>query len=321
MKKILITGVNGFVASHFLDFLEDNGYKFEIFGVDISEKFLYIRDYKNIKINYFQIDLLDQDKISKLLLEIHPTYILHLASYSSVAYTWEYPIKSFVNNTNIFLNLIETLHVNKLTTRVLSVGSSEEYGNVKKTEVPLKETSPLNPISPYAVARVSQEMLSKVFANSLGLDIVITRSFNHIGPRQRDSFVIPSFVKQAVDAKKQGLKKTNLYTGDISVIRDFLDVRDVVKAYFLLFEKGISGEIYNICSGNAYSLQEIINIIAKQLDIEINIIIDETRIRPNDNKIILGDNEKLKKATSWEQDFSLERSITEIINYFNNPNE
>ena len=321
MKKIVITGVNGFVASHFIDFLEDNDYKFEIIGVDIFETFLYKRDYRNLKINYYQIDLLDQDKISKLLIEIQPTYILHLASYSSVAYSWEYPIKSFVNNTNIFLNLIETIHINKLKTKVLSVGSSEEYGNVKETEVPLKETSPLNPISPYAVARVSQEMLSKVFANSLGLDIIITRSFNHIGPRQRDSFVIPSFIKQAVDAKKQGLKKMNLYTGDVSVIRDFLDVRDVVKAYFLLFKKGVSGEIYNICSGRAYSLHEIISIIAKQLDIEINIIIDKQRIRPNDNRIILGDNKKLKKSTSWEQDFSLERSIADIILYFSNTNE
>jgi GDP-4-dehydro-6-deoxy-D-mannose reductase len=317
MRKYLITGANGFVASHFLDLLESLSIEVEIVVLDLSDQFsLAGKTFKYLHLSYYQMNLLDSEKIKRLLIDFQPDYILHLASYSSVAYSWEKPVESFVNNTNIFLNLVDAIQKHDLHARLLSVGSSEEYGNVRPEDIPLRENTPLNPLSPYAVARVSQEMLSKVYADSLNLDAVMTRSFNHIGPGQRSTFVVSSFIKQAVDAKLSGKSEMVLTTGDVTIIRDFLDVRDVVSAYNLLFEQGKCGEIYNICSGISHALSDIIAIIADQLQMQITINVNPHLIRPNDNKIIVGDNSKLVKTTGWNQRYSLEQSIEDIISYF-----
>jgi GDP-4-dehydro-6-deoxy-D-mannose reductase len=163
-----------------------------------------------------------------------------------------------MNNTNIFLNNCEVIRKNNIKCRMLSIGSSEEYGNVSDYCILIKESELINPFSPYAVARVSQEMLSQCYVTSYKLGIILTRSFNHIGPRQRDIFVIPSFVKQILNGIRNVQNKIVLSTGNVSIIRDFLDVLDDVRAYYLLLEKGITGELYNVCSGNGYSLKEIL---------------------------------------------------------------
>jgi GDP-4-dehydro-6-deoxy-D-mannose reductase len=245
-----------------------------------------------------------------------PTHIVHLASFSSVSKSWDNPIDSFMNNTNIFLNIVEIIRKNKISCRLLSVGSSEEYGNVSDGCIPIKETMNLRPVSPYAIARVSQEMLSQCYVSSYGLDIVLTRSFNHLGPGQREIFVIPSFVKQILVAKKEGKLQVDLHTGDISIVRDFIDVRDVVKAYYKLLEKGISGELYNICTGIGRSLEDIINMLASLLEVKIRIKIEQDKIRPNDNKIIIGDNSKINSHTEWKPEITLADSLQDLINYW-----
>ena len=149
-------------------------------------------------------------------------------------YSWQHPEDSFTNNCNIFLNLIDAIRKSSPNCRILSVGSSEEYGNVAHADLPIRENQPLNPLSPYAVARVSQEQLSRVYVDAFGMQIIMTRSFNHIGPRQDERFVIPSFVKQILGIKHSGLSKGEIETGDVSIIRDFVDVRDVVDAYYKL---------------------------------------------------------------------------------------
>lgn len=208
MEKILITGVSGFVAKHFLDFLEENQLKVQVLGLDILDTNLY-SDFSYVDFQYKRIDLLDQGEIENILFLFRPNYILHLASYSSVAFSWKNPILSFQNNVNIFLNLLEVIRKYSLKTRILSIGSSEEYGNINTDDIPLKETARLDPLSPYAVARVSQEMLSKLYSKSYGLDIVMTRSFNHIGPGQSDIFVVSSFVRRILEEKSNGIKKYN----------------------------------------------------------------------------------------------------------------
>jgi GDP-4-dehydro-6-deoxy-D-mannose reductase len=200
----------------------------------------------------------------------------------------------------------------------LSIGSSEEYGDIQNCNIPLKETNELNPISPYAVARVSQELLSRCYVLSYGIEIILTRSFNHIGPGQRETFVISYFVKQLVECKLKGMVNVTLYTGDISIIRDFLDVRDVVRAYYDLLEKGIAGELYNICTGIGYSLRDIINMIAEVMNISVETITDPEKIRPNDNKIIIGDNSKIKRIIGWSPRLTLMDSLKDLITYWNN---
>ncbi|MCC7332178.1 MAG: GDP-mannose 4,6-dehydratase [Flavobacteriales bacterium] len=316
-EKYLITGFSGFVSKHFLDFLNSKNVCAKVLGIDINADIPFdFSTYKTVSCSFVQLNLLDKNKVETIIQEFKPDYVLHLASFSSVAVSWKIPVESFTNNTNIFLNLIESIRTSGIKCRILSIGSSEEYGNSIHNQKPLEESDPINPLSPYAVARVSQEMLSKVYSESYGMDIIMTRSFNHIGTHQKDIFVIPSFVRKINAIKLGGENK--LITGDITIVRDFIDVRAVVEAYYLLFKKGKKGEVYNICNGVGTSLQEIITIISKIVDVEIIQETDVNLVRPNDNKIIIGSNKKLIKDTGWKNRYSLQDSLKEIISYYCN---
>lgn len=319
IDKFLITGFSGFVSKHFIDFLENNKIHAEVLGVDVNDdiKFDY-SSYTFVKCSFEKMDLLNKSSVERVISKFQPNYVLHLASYSSVALSWKLPVESFTNNTNIFLNLIETIRLSGLNCRILSIGSSEEYGNVLDGNVHLKEDHVLNPISPYAVARVSQEMLSKVYTDSYGMDIIMTRSFNHIGTHQKGIFVIPSFVNKMIALKENNDAVKELTTGDTTIIRDFVDVRAVVEAYYLLFKKGKKGEIYNICNEKGTSLNEVIQIISNILNIKVIRKTDPNLVRPNDNKIIIGSNEKLKNDTGWVNKYTLEESLKDIVDYYQN---
>ena len=312
--KLMITGINGFVAGHFLDYLETIDNDFEILGIGRSHSNLKTRE-NNIRINYNDLDLLDKQAVSKVVADFHPDYLLHLASVSSVGLSWKYPNESFVNNTNIFLNLIEELRHEQSKCRVLSIGSSEEYGIVASDQLPLDETAPLSPISPYAVARVSQEMISSLYAKGYGLDIVMTRSFNHIGPRQSDKFVIASFARQLTTIKKTGAHQAIIKAGDLNIIRDFVDVRDVVKAYYLLLKNGTAGEVYNICSGVGHSLRELLETMANMMQLELIIETDPDLIRPADNPIIIGSQKRIIEKIGWRPEISIDKSLEDILDW------
>ena len=205
MKKIVITGFSGFVASHFVEFLYNRNEDVRVYGLDRGAvTYDYERYTDRIPIEFEQIDLMDSARLRMIISDIRPDYILHLASFSSVAYSWKHPEESFSNNCNIFLNLVDAVRQACPKCRILSVGSSEEYGDILHADLPLRENQPLNPISPYAVARVSQELLSKVYVHAFGMQIIMTRSFNHVGPRQDERFVIPSFIRRILDIKRSG---------------------------------------------------------------------------------------------------------------------
>ena len=305
MKKYLITGVNGFVGRYFVECLRKYEPESNVLGVDIG-------DIANVAdIEYKKIDLRDGEAVSKMIAEYKPDYIVHLAAMSSVAQSWQEPATCFLNNTSAFLNIAEAVRLQALNSRILSVGSSEEYGIYNE---PMQEIFNLHPKSPYSVARLSQEYLSKLYVDRFGTDIVMTRSFNHIGPRQSDRFVIPSFIKQLVAISRGAENK--MLVGNIEVIRDFLDVRDVVEAYYLILQKGKMREVYNVCSGQGRKLREIITTTADLLGIEPNVIIDEARVRPNDMLRVVGDNTKLKTQLGWKQKYTLEETLQDIIDYW-----
>ncbi|HMD00576.1 MAG TPA: GDP-mannose 4,6-dehydratase [Ferruginibacter sp.] len=316
--KILLTGFSGFVSKHFLDMMNVKEPGTEIIGIAREQPTFDIASFENLNIKFCRADLLDKASVDKILSEFQPEYILHLASVSSVALSWQTPYESFVNNTNIFLNVVEQVRLNKFKCRILSVGSSEEYGEVSEDLLPLAETYTLKPVSPYAVARVSQEMLSKIYAEGYDLDIVMTRSFNHIGPGQKENFVISSFAKQLIQMSQHPSGKNILIAGDVSIIRDFLDVRDVVEAYLLLLKNGKSGEIYNICSGHGRSLNEIIQTLASQLGINVTVKTDPARVRPNENKKVIGSNQKIREELGWAPKISFEESLADILSYWKN---
>lgn len=308
MRKILITGVCGFVAQHLIRHLLQREPDSELFGVDVAP----VCPWESLGVRYRQLDLIDKESLAAFLAELAPDWIIHLASVSSVSASWQKPVESFINNTNIFLNIVEALHRLGLKTRLLSVGSSEEYGNYPPEKMPLREEYELHPNNPYSVARVSQELLSRLYAHSYGLDIVITRSFNHIGPGQRDTFVVPSFVRQLVELSRHNGRGV-LHVGNIEIIRDFLDVRDVADAYYRLLRTGRSGEIYNVCSGRGTRLRTVIDTIAGFLGVDVDIQVDPARVRPADNLVIIGDNSKLRAATGWEPRHTLEATLKEMI--------
>ncbi len=314
--KYLITGFSGFVSKHFIDYLENNKIHAQILGIDIHELDFDISDYRNVSCQFEKVDLLNKLEVERIIHQFKPDYVLHLASFSSVALSWKKPVESFTNNTNIFLNLIDTIRLADFKCRILSIGSSEEYGNMESVDSHLMEEHTLHPISPYAVARVSQEMLSKVYVDSYNMDIIMTRSFNHIGTHQKEMFVIPSFARQLIALKNNGSEQKELTTGDTSIIRDFVDVRAVVEAYYLLFQKGKKGQIYNICSGFGTSLNDVIQKMATILNIHVTQKIDPNLVRPNDNKVIIGSNKKIKNDTGWENRFVLEQSLKDIIEYY-----
>lgn len=315
-KKILITGFSGFVSKHFCEYLENNKVKALIKGVDHHEPDFKYDNFEFLSFDFAKADLSFVEETERIIFDFKPDFILHLAAYSSVAYSWENPTLCFNNNINMFLNILEAIKKHNIETRVLSVGSSEEYGKIEKKFLPLKEATPLNPASPYAVARVAQEMLAKVYVNGYGMDIILTRSFNHFGPEQKDTFVVASFAKQLMMLKKNSASNGNLITGDISIVRDFTDVRDIVHAYYLLLQKGKKGEVYNVCSGKGVSLNEIISIMAEILDINIEISIDESLIRPGEIKEIIGSNEKIKKSLKWDTKYTLKQSLNDTLNYW-----
>lgn len=306
--KYLITGCSGFVAKHLVDHISAMENESTFLGIDLVEPlFEYHHEFSNI-------NLLDSEKLQRQIEKFKPDYILHLASFSSVAKSWNFPKECFSNNTNIFLNLVEAVRTSKVKTRILSIGSSEEYGIVDKDMLPLKETHTLRPISPYAVARVAQEQLSIIYSNSYSLDIVITRSFNHVGTGQLPVFVIPSIVKQFASCAPN--TTCTLTTGDLSIVRDFLDVRDVARAYYQLLKKGKSGEVYNVCSGKGHSIHEVINLISKIANKPYSIQEDPAFMRPNDNPVIIGSYEKLNQCTGWIPEIPLQDSLEAIYSSF-----
>ncbi|MBK9191858.1 MAG: GDP-mannose 4,6-dehydratase [Crocinitomicaceae bacterium] len=309
-QRILITGISGFVGYHLLSHYRANKAPVEILGVDLFHPKFEL----NANSEFKQIDLLDEEKVNNLIRDYRPDFVIHLASFSKVSDSWVSPIESFKNNTNIFLNLIEAIRKNCPTSKLLSIGSSEEYGIVDAKKVPLNENDELNPNSPYSVARASQEWMSKVYAKGFGIDVIITRSFNHYGTFQNDNFVLPSMVKQLCEIKKGNGSKL-LSVGNIDIVRDFIHVKDVVQAYTHLLEKGKSGEVYNICTGRGISLRDVIQIISDKLEIKPEITINKEFYRPNDNPIIIGDNTKLHNL-GWIPEISLEEGLDELIAFY-----
>lgn len=318
MKKLLITGISGFVGGHFVSYLANHDNSFEIHGISRSKPawgFLPLAQRPQDLFSFHEADLLDIPKIRLLLEEIEPDYIIHLAAQSSVAESWKTPVFSFMNNTNIFLNIIDTVRQNDNGARVLSIGSSEQYGIVSESDLPLTEETPQHPANPYAVARVAQEQLAKIYADGYGLDICCTRSFNHCGPGQSDRFVVSAIAKQFAQIV-HGLQDPVIHIGNGAIVRDFIDVHDVVAAYTLLLTKGKRGGVYNICSGTGRTIGDIVTLLAALKDIKVEIHQEQDQIRPIDNPRIIGSNKKIRDDLGWMPRISFEQGLLSLYDYW-----
>ena len=313
--RVLITGITGFAGSHLADYILANHPGVEVFGIvrwrSRMENVLHIRD----KVELIEADLKDLVSLQSCLAHIKPDRIFHLAAQSFVPASWKCPAETFAINAIGQINLFEAALSLKLKPRIQIAGSSEEYGQVFPDEIPMKETNPLRPLSPYAVSKVAQDMLGWQYFRSYGLPIVRTRGFNHTGPRRGDVFVTSSFAKQIVEVEK-GKRKPVIYVGNLEAKRDFTDVRDTVPAYWLSLEKGEPGEVYNIGSGKSVSMQEVLDTLLSLSKVKVKVEVDPKRLRPSDVPILLSDCTKFRKLTGWEPKIPFKKTLSDLLDYW-----
>lgn len=308
MTRYLITGISGFVGRHLLDCLDSVDPSAEILGLDRPRDIPFKTE--RAPFRFEALDMKNQNALETAIKQFKPDRIVHLAAQSSVRESWNNPAECISSNATIGANLFESVRKQSPDCRILFVGSAEVYAH---QDIALQEISPVNPKNPYALSRLLQENVCKFYVEEFGLDIVSTRSFLHIGPGQKPSFAIASFVAQLVEAQKNGKRQTVLKTGNVDLQRDISDVRDVVRAYFLLLEQGETGEIYNVCRGESCSLRNMIENIARLLKIEVAMEIMPTLLRRTDTKTVLGNNEKIRNRTDWTPNVSMEQTLRDMI--------
>ena len=315
MRRVLVTGVTGFAGSHLVDYLLPRG-DCELFGIlrwrSRTENIEHFRD----RITLLECDLRDATSTMDTIDKVRPDWIFHLAAQSFVPTSWSAPSESLTTNVLAQVNIFEAVRrLGLLETRIQLACSSEEYGMVHPDEVPIKETNPLRPLSPYAVSKVAQDMLGYQYWMSWKVDSVRTRGFNHEGPRRGPVFVASDFAKQIADIEK-GRKRPVLHVGNLEAQRDFTDVRDMVRAYVLALEKCEPGEVYNICSGKAWTIQKLLDHLLSLSKAKITVEEDPARLRPSDVPILLGDNSKFVKATGWQPTIPFEQTLKDMLEYW-----
>ncbi len=263
---------------------------------------------------YLPLALEEPVPIAELVAFLQPVMIYHLAAQSSAAFSFENPGETFASNVLGTVNLLEAVRAlpGAIKPVMLSVGSCEEYGPQEPFAYPLTETSTLNPISPYAVSKVSQTLLCKQYVKAWDLPIIPVRAFSHTGPGQDGRFVFPSFARQ-IAAAEAGVGPAEILTGDLSVIRDFLHVRDVVSAYRLLMKEGNPGEIYNVSSGQSLTIQRGLEIMIAKANCAITVRKAPDLIRPADTPVMVGDNSKLCRETGWIPEWDIPATLESLL--------
>ncbi|MCK9614337.1 MAG: GDP-mannose 4,6-dehydratase [Candidatus Omnitrophica bacterium] len=312
--KVLITGITGFAGSHLAEYLLSK-ININIYGTTFLD--LEIKNINHIKenINLYETDIKDYKNIESIIAEVMPDRIFHLAGRTSVGDSFSSPQETLVTNITGQLNIFEAVRKLKLNPCIHIACSSDEYGFVYENELPIKETNPFRPLSPYAVSKVTQDLLAWQYFKNYGLNIIITRAFNHTGVRSSEAFVCSSFAKQIAMIEKQKQPPV-IYTGNLDSIRDFSDVKDVARAYWLALEKCRPGEAYNICSGKGYKIREILDILVSYATTKVEIKQDPKRLRPSDTSVIVGDSTKFRKVTGWQPEIPLERTLEDLLDYW-----
>ncbi len=311
--RALITGINGFVGGYLADHLLNLG--IEVWGTDLVKDLTF----RNNNINYRQMDILNYSEVQKVLDECLPDYIFHLAAQSSAAISWDNPQMTMNVNVNGTINLLESIRCMRENfgnnPKILLIGSSEEYGFVNQEDMPIGEKQKVNPGNPYAVSKIAQTLLGQVYARAYGLNIVMVRAFNHIGPKQSPTFVVADFAKRIAEIEK-GRREPILLVGNLEAERDFTDVRDIVEAYNRLIEQGKAGEIYNVGSGKAYKIQYLLDCLLSYTKINIRIENDPDRMRPSDVPIIYCDSSKIQSIINWQPKHKIEDTLFEVLTYW-----
>lgn len=317
--RALITGITGFAGSHLADYLLAHQPQVEIFGTrrwrSPMDNIAHLSGEIGKKIRLIETDLRDYSSVRHCLEESRPNYIFHLAAQSFVPTSWSAPAETL--NTNIVgqTNIFEAIRHLGLDPVVQIACSSEEYGLVYPHETPITEANPLRPLSPYAVSKVAQEYLGYQYFMSYGLKVIRTRGFNHTGPRRGEVFVTSNFAKQLASIKA-GLQEPVIHVGNLDAVRDFTDVRDMVRAYWLAVTKAKPGEVYNIATGHGITIRELLDRLIALAGVDVTVQPDPARMRPSDVEILIGDSSKFRADTGWEPQIPLDQTLHDVVHYW-----
>ena len=308
MSKGLVIGAAGFVGSYLIEEMYSC-------GIDSYATKLPHERLEHERAKVYDLDILSKEAIVTLLLEIRPDYIFHLAAQSSVGLSWKNPGLTVDVNIKGSINVMDAVRELYYKPRVLLIGSGEEYGHIRPGETPIREDNLLRPGNIYAANKACQNMIGSIYAQAYDMQMMMVRSFNHIGPGQAPMFVVSDFCKQVAEIEK-GLREPVMYVGNLAAKRDFTDVRDVVKAYVGLIQQGVPGETYNMGSGHAVEIRKILDMIISLSEKEIRVEIDPNKIRPVDVPIIEADITKIHELTGWKPQIELNQTIRDTLDYW-----
>lgn len=312
--RVLITGFTGFMGSHLADHLLETG-GFEIWGLHRWRSRMDNVEHLRGRVKLIEGDVTDFSCLRRLLADVRPDYVFHLAAQSFVPTSWAQPDATITTNIRGQLGLFEAVRELDLPCRIQVAGSSEEYGLVHPDEVPITEDNPLRPLSPYAVSKVAQDMLAWQYWRSYGLDVVRTRAFNHTGPRRGEVFALSNFASQIVEIEA-GRRAPVIMVGNLDATRDFTDVRDVARAYLLALQKGQAGQVYNICSGRDIRIGDGLDRLLSLARVRIEVRQDPARLRPSDVPILRGSAARFHADTGWEPRIPFERTLDDLLEYW-----
>ncbi len=314
--RVLLTGVAGFAGSHLAEYLLDDPSTsaeddpIELHGVihRHDRRIYHLRH----RMQLHRGDLRSGVWVNDLIELVRPDYVLHLAAWSDVGGSWQQPWTTYELNIQCQLHLLEAVRRWAPTCRVLVVTSNEVYGLINSDDLPIDEDTPFRPNNPYGVSKVTQDMMALQYWLSHRLPTIRVRSFNHIGPGQADDFVASAFARQIAEIEL-GERPPVVTVGNLDTQRDFTDVRDVVRAYWMAITKGEAGEVYNVGSGQARPVRWLLETLLSLTSVEVEIAIDPSRLRPSDVPISVCNNRRLVEATGWQPQIPLRQSLSELL--------
>jgi len=313
--KALITGITGFAGSHLAEYLLAEHPEVEVFGLYRWRSRMENIEHLGNRVQLLECELRDYNAVHRALEKSRPDFIFHLAAQSFVPSSWVAPSDTLSANIVGQANVFEAVRALGLDPAIQIACSSEQYGLVHPHETPIKETNPLRPLSPYAVSKVAQDFLGYQYFQSYGLKVIRTRGFNHTGPRRGQVFVTSNFCSQ-VAAIENGFQEPVIRVGNLEAIRDFTDVRDMVRAYWLAVTKATPGEVYNIASGEGIHIREMLDKILAQSKVDVKVEVDPERLRPSDVEILIGDSSKFRGDTGWEPKIPFDQTLTDLLEYW-----
>lgn len=307
--RSLVTGVSGFAGGHLAAHLRERGE--EVVGLvqrrgEAGEP---------AGVPLVEADIRDARAVARAIREAAPDRVYHLAAVTVPAESFDAPIETFAVNATGTLNVLEAARHHAAGARVLVVGSSEVYGRDPEAAGPIDETRPLRPESPYAASKAAADLLGYQYWRGYGLHVVRARPFNHTGPGQGPQFVWSGFAMQLAEAEA-GRAEPLLRVGNLDVARDFTDVRDVVRAYALLLDRGAPGEVYNVCSGHASRLRDLLDLLLGQARCNVGVEVDQARVRLSDPPLIVGHPGKLRRATGWTPSMPMGRTLGDLLDWW-----